>query len=521
MKLSEETIIETEAVAETSISFRDFYPVKPPFGFVGIEIDEINGKLKYVLVEPTLIDLEVQILEEIKSDLTERMDIPLSVLYNEEKMKDYLSDLINKVLKRFARRVSEESKGKFIYYLLRDFLGYGKINLMIHDSKIEDISCNGVGTPIYAWHQTYESLQTNIEYHSEEELDNIVRRLAYKTGREISVAHPILEGTLPEGYRVHLTLDEVSKRGDTFTIRKFRSNPFTIIDLIDFGTLSPQIAAYLWVLVENLRSIMICGATASGKTSLLNSISMFIKPEMKVVTIEEVRELRLHENWIPMVTRPSYQPGVQEITTFDLLKSALRQRPEYIIVGEVRGEEAYTLFQSIAVGHGGLCTIHADSLKSVIKRLMSRPMNIPEMMLPLMNVLLQIRRVKINNEITRRVVNVAEITGFPITPISQNEEVVQIEKKFEWDAENDSFIYSEIDDIDTLLGEGKDAFSQISEINHIPVDKLKEEQFRREVILQWMVDTGIKKYEKVAEIIRNYYENPDEVFNTARLGSKT
>ena len=165
--MSEDAIIETEAVAETSASFRDFYPVKPPFGYVGIEIDEIDGKLKYVLVEPTLNELELQILEEIKNDLTERMDIPLSVLNNEEKMKDYLDDLINKVLNRFAREVEDESKEKFIYYLLRDLLGYGKIDLMIHDPKIEDISCNGVNIPIYVWHQNYESLQTNIEYPSE------------------------------------------------------------------------------------------------------------------------------------------------------------------------------------------------------------------------------------------------------------------------------------------------------------------------------------------------------------------
>ena len=214
---------------------------------------------------------------------------------------------------------------------------------------------------------------------------------------------------------------------------------------------------------------------------------------------------------------------MEEITTFDLLKSALRQRPDYIIVGEVRGEEAYTLFKSIAVGHGGLCTIHADSLKSVIKRLMSRPMNIPEIMLPLMNVLLQIRRVKINNNIARRVVTVAEITGLPTRAhirASQNEEAVQIEKKYEWDAENDSFIYNEIYEIDALLGESKSVFNQISEINHISIDKLEEELLNREIILKWMADTEIYTYEKVAEVIRNYYQDPDEVLNAAKLGSR-
>ena len=520
MKLSEKIIESMEAAPESSALFKDFYPIKSPYGHVGIEIDEITGKLKYVLIEPTLNELEIQFLEEIKDDLTERMDIPLSTLKNEEWMKDYLENQIDRVLKKFKRKVAQDSQEKYIYYLMRDFLGYGKIDLIMNDPKIEDISCNGVNAPIYVWHQNYESVQTNIEYLSEKELDNIVRRLAYRTGRQISVANPIVEGTLPEGYRVHLTLDEVSKRGDTFTIRKFRSNPYTIVDLINFGTISPQIAAYLWVLVENLRSIMICGATASGKTALLNSISMFIKPEMKVVTIEEVQELRLHENWIPMVTRPSYQPGVQEVSTFDLLKSALRQRPDYIIVGEVRGEEAYTLFQSIAVGHGGLCTIHADSLNSVMKRLMSKPMNIPEMMLSLMNILIQIGRVKIDDKIVRRVITVAEITGLPVSKVSREQEIVQIQKIFEWDAENDGFAYNAPDEIDSLLGEGKDIFTLISEINHISVDNLKEEQSRREVILKWMAKNGLNTYEKVAKVVRDYYQNPDDVYNSARAGSK-
>jgi flagellar protein FlaI len=482
--MTEEKMDEGQTVAEMSTPvFRDFYPVNPPFGFVGIDIDEDTGKLKYITVEPTFTDEEGRILEELKNLLIEKMNIPLDVLRDEGSMEEYLGGQLKRAFRKFKRKVAKESEEKFIYYLKRDFLGY-------------------------VWHRIFESIPTNLAYISEEELATIVTRLAYKAGHQISVAHPILEGTLPEGYRVHLTLDEVSKRGDTFTIRKFRANPYTIIDLINFGTLSPQIAAYLWVLVENLRSIMICGATASGKTALLNSISMFIRPEMKVVTIEEVRELRLHENWIPMVTRPSYQIGVDEVTLFDLLRSALRQRPDYIIVGEIRGEEAYTLFQSIAVGHGGLCTIHADSVESAIKRLLTRPMNIPKMMLPLMNVLIQIRRVKLGDQVARRIVTVAEVTGS-----TKSEEGAQLNHIFELNTEGDSFASKQTSD------EGFEIFKLISEIRQIPVDTLREEQLRREVILRWMAEREIKSYEEVANIVRNYYLDPDEVYNAARLGS--
>jgi flagellar protein FlaI len=499
-------------------SFRDFYPVNPPYGYVGIEVDENTGRLLYRVVEPSMEDNEQWILKEIKDSIIEQMDIPVSLFDDREKMENYLKEQADEVFQRLKKKVAIESEEKYLYYLQRDFLGYGQLDLLMLDPKIEDISCNGLDTPIYVWHREFESIPSNVIYSSDQELNRIVTRLAYKTGHQISIARPLVEGTLPEGHRVQLTLEEVSKRGKTFTIRKFRHNPFTIIDLINFGTISPQIAAYLWVLVDNLRSIMVCGATASGKTALLNSISMFVNPEMKVVTIEEVRELRLHENWVPMVTRPSYQPGVEEVTLFDLLKSALRQRPDYIIVGEVRGEEAYTLFQSIAVGHGGLCTIHADSIKSVIKRLLSRPMNIPEMMLPLMNVIIQIGRVKLDDKILRRVKQVAEITSSPVSSATQTAEIVELKTRFEWDPETDDFIFHEPSDIDQLLDDSKDIYTIISETQHIPIEKIVEEQNRREIILKWMIEKNIKSYQEVAEIVRNYYADPEKVFNEARLG---
>jgi flagellar protein FlaI len=342
-------------INKAALTFKEFYPVHAPFGYAGIEADERTGNLQYLVIEPTMNSQEQEVLEEIKKHLKTEIVVPLDVLHDEKRTDEFLSKHIQKVIRKFKLAVSSDAVNKFLYYVKRDFLGYGAIDILIRDQNIEDISCNGANVPVYVWHRKYESLETNIIYPFHEELDAFITRLAYKTGHQISVARPILEGTLPEGFRAHLTLDEVSKRGDTFTIRKIKADPYTIVDLLKFGTTSPQMGAYFWVLVENLRSIMVAGATASGKTAFLNAIGMFIKPEMKVVTIEEVREIRLHDNWIPMVARPSFQAGVQEVTLYDLLKSSLRQRPDYIVVGEVRGEEAYTLFQSIAVGHGGLC----------------------------------------------------------------------------------------------------------------------------------------------------------------------
>jgi flagellar protein FlaI len=495
-----------EVGKEEKLNFKEFYPVNEPFGYVGISIERETGKLSYLTIEPTMRDEEKQTLARLKTLLKEEANVSLSVLKNETLIDSYLTNQISRTIKAYRLSVSDDSLGKFAYYTKRDFLGYGILDILMRDLNIEDISCNGTGIPIYVWHRYYESLPTNVVYSSKEELDTFITRLAYKAGHQISVSRPILEGALPEGFRVHLTLEEVSKRGDTFTIRKIKAVPFTIIDLINFGTLSPRMAAYFWILVENLRSIIIAGVTASGKTALSNALAMFIRPEMKVVTIEEVRELYLHENWIPMVTRPSYQPGVEEVTLFDLLKSSLRQRPDYIIVGEIRGEEAYTLFQSISVGHGGMCTIHAENAETVEKRLRTKPMDIPPMLIPMMNVIACIGRTKIGDTVVRRVVDVSEITG-----VNHKTDRAEFLDLYRWNYDTDSFIFCPKSPSESYVLE------RIAELRFVSVDALLGELDRREYILNWMFRKNIKKYDEVASVVRKYYLNPDEVYSEARL----
>ncbi len=505
--LMAETVSEgSDAREGNKLTFKEFYPVVAPFGYAGINVDKETGKLQYLIIEPTMDEREKQTLLKLKRILREKTDIPLAVLKDENFIEEYLTKQIKHATKAFRLNVSKEAANKFIYYVKRDFLGYSVADILLRDPNIEDISCNGVGIPIYVWHRYYESIPTNVSYNSKEELDSFVTRLAYRAGHQISVSSPILEGALPEGFRVHLTLDEISKRGDTFTIRKIKATPFTIVDLINLGTISPHMAAYFWILVENLRSIILAGATASGKTALLNSICTFIKPEMKVVTIEEVRELRLHENWIPMVTRPAFQVGVKEVTLFDLLKSSLRQRPDCIIVGEIRGEEAYTLFQSIAVGHGGLCTIHAENVETVEKRLLNKPMDIPPMLIPMMNVIALIGRTKLQDTVVRRVLDVSEIVG-----VDDKSGRTTFRKVYEWNSESDSFNF--------LIKSASESqiFKKITELKHVPIESLLVELDKRETILKWMVRKNIKNYDDVAEVIRRFYLNPNNVLNKARL----
>ena len=488
---------------EEATLFNDYYIIKPPFGNSGIITNKKTKIIEYVTYEPNMDKDEEILLKKIKKTILDKIDIPYEILLEDEKINKYIKNFIEKEFNKYSKNYSLQTRDKIEYFLERDFMGYGKIDLLINDDKIEDISCNGLNIPIYIWHRDYESIPTNIIYTSEDELRSIIIRLAYKAGVQISVSNPIVEGTLPNGCRIHLTLDEISTRGHTFTIRKLRKNPYTLVDLIKFGTLNTKLAAYLWCLIENERSIMVSGSTGSGKTTLLNSICTFIKPESKVVTIEEVRELTLNQNWVPMVTRNSFQPNVKDITLFDLLKSALRQRPDYIVVGEIRGEEAYTLFQAIATGHGGICSIHADSVDSTIKRLVSRPLNIPNHIVPLMNVIVQIKRIIYEDQVLRKVTEVAEIIG------NDKDGTPLVNKRFKWNQENNAFEFVDPTEEDNYL------LRKISESNHVPIKSILEEFQRKQTVLNWMVESGINDQKEVAEVVREYYLNPKDVFQRA------
>ncbi|MGB9779205.1 MAG: type II/IV secretion system ATPase subunit, partial [Candidatus Bathyarchaeales archaeon] len=333
-----------------------------------------------------------------------------------DKAEKYLEEKTREIIKKYKIKVSQEAVDKLIYYLKRDFIGYGKIDPLMKDHLIEDISADGVNIPIYVWHRLYESLPTNIIFQNEAELNSFIIRLAYLAGKNISIASPILDASLPDGSRVQLTYgNEVTRRGSTFTIRRFRVDPLTISDLIAFNTISSEMAAFLWYIIENRASVLVAGGVASGKTTMLNCLSMFIKPEMKIVSVEDTQELNLpHENWIPSVVRLGFGHEDRKggtITLFDLLKAAVRQRPDYIIVGEVRGEEAYTLFQAMATGHLGMSTIHAESVEATINRLQSEPMNIPKPLIAMTNVIMVMTRTEIEGKPARRASVTSEVLG--------------------------------------------------------------------------------------------------------------
>ena len=478
--------------------------------YAAIVKDKENQKIRYEIIEPTLSKDEEKYLREIKNFLMDELDVNLKEIENKEKAENYLRKEIKELIKKYRLRIPSEAVDKLTYYIVRDFVGYGKIDPLMRDPFIEDISTDGVNIPIYVWHRMYESLPTNIMFKGAAELDSFVVRLAYLAGKNISIAEPILDASLPEGSRIQLTYGrEVTRRGSTFTIRRFKADPLTISDLIAFNTISPEIAAYLWFIIENRASVMVAGGVASGKTTLLNSLSMFIKPEMKIVSVEDTQEINLpHENWIPSVVRAGFKVDDKRsstITLFDLLKAAVRQRPDYIIVGEVRGEEAYTLFQAMATGHLGMSTIHAESAEAVVKRLESAPMNIPKPLIAMTNVILVMERTEVNGKPARRVRTASELKGFdPKTGEILTEEV------FKWNPKFDKFSSS-----------GDSALLE----KHMDKMGLNEEDIKREfkarkTVLEWMVKQGIRHQRDVAKVIREYYANPSRVYQKARVGLK-
>ena len=306
------------------------------------------------------------------------------------------------------------------------------------DIHIEDISCDGTGIPLFLYHRKYRNIKTNIRFEYDV-LNSLAITLAQRSGKHISTGSPMLDATLPDGSRLQLTLGtEVTTRGTSFTIRKFREEPYSPIELMEYGTFSADQLVYFWLAIENNKSFIFIGGTASGKTTSLNAVSLFIPPVSKVVSIEDTREITLfHDNWIASVTRDSMTEGGNAITMFDLLKSAMRQRPEYILVGEVRGPEAQTLFQAMNTGHTTFSTMHAGSVDAAIHRLESEPLNVPRNMVQALNIISVQGLIYRGTERVRRVQEIVEIAG--IDPATGN---LRVNNVFMYDPIHDRFAYT-------------------------------------------------------------------------------
>jgi len=498
---------EPEVTVEKKPSvFREVYPIVEPNVYAAVVRDPVTQKMRYEVIEPTLLKEELQYLDEIKALLMEELNVSVRDLETREKAVEYLKSKVAEVIKDYKLKIPKENVEKLMHFIVRDFIGYGKIDALMRDHMIEDISADGVNIPIYVWHREYESLPTNIVFKGADELNNFIIRLAFLSGKQISLASPLLDASLPDGSRIQLTYgSEITRRGSTFTVRRFRVDPLTISDMLAFKTLSSDMAAYFWYAIENRASVLVGGGVATGKTTMLNCLSMFIKPELKIVSVEDTAELNLpHENWIPSVVRGgTEEKKAGAINLFDLLKAAVRQRPDYIIVGEVRGQEAYTLFQAMATGHLGMCTVHAESVDSAIHRLESEPMNIPRSLITMIDAVLIQGRTEVGGRPARRALSVTEIVG--LDPRTKD---ILTNQVYKWDARSDSFSCS-----------GRSyVLQRAMEKTGLGEQEVQAELQRRKMVLEWMVKNKIRRYTDVAGLIREYYADPSRVYRKARVG---
>lgn len=498
----------------------------------------INENL-YRVVEPELNDLEKMLRIRVSKDIQEDFEnLPVEDMDNEEK-KERVQDLGRKHLDRqrtllgeYGNRavdkingltssvadyvpvesisenldsynkeaydtITDENIDRVLYYIVRDFAEHEKLSPIMKDENIEDISCNGPEVPVFLYHKVYTDVITNVMY-SRDELDQFVASLAQSSGKHISIAEPDLQGRMPDGSRMQLTYsDEISDEGSNFTIRKFQEEPFTPVDLIEYETFSLEQMAYLWLAIENEKSLIFAGGTASGKTTSMNAISLFIPPRAKIVSIEDTREITLrHSNWVKSVTRESFGGGGSgEVDMYDLLRDALRQRPEYIIVGEIRGEEAQTLFQAMSTGHTTYSTMHADDVGAAVRRLENEPINLPRQMLSSLDILsVQVRLIN-DGDIIRRCKEMVEIVD-----IDSDTEEIKSKTAFEYDPSSD----------DVEFKGDSEILEEIRVMNSWSQKQLQSEFDRRREVLRYLRDqVDVRDYEVIASVLRTYMQDKE------------
>lgn len=465
-----------------------------------------KGGLRYQVIEPILSERDQKAFEIIKKLLMTELTVSLQDIKSKKDAERRLKKKISSMIKKYRLNIPKKNISKINYYAIRDFVHLGKIEPLMRDHMIEEISCDGTNIPIYIWHREHESMPTNIIFEKDAELNNFSRKMAYICGKHVSMADPIIDASLPNGSRINLTLGhEITKRGSTFTIRRFRADPITIIDLIKFGTISIDIAAFMWYLAEKKSTMLIAGGTASGKTTALNALASFIKPGEKVVSIEDTQELNLpHENWIPAVSRQNFtDTQIGEINQFDLLRAALRQRPDIIIVGETRGREAYTLFQAMATGHGGFSSIHADSVDATLTRLTSSPMDVPKALIAnsLDLITLQLK-IRVGNKSARRIIQVSEIDG-----IHETTGEIRTHEIFKWNPKTDTHDY---------MGNSV-IFRKLKERDGDSEEKINYELTKRRLALEWMVKNDIRDHKEVTANVMEYYADPERFYERKRL----
>ncbi len=501
--IADKTVLEGPMVGKTipkNFEVMERYALTPPFAYAVIAEDTAQKLPYYYVDELELTRKELTLYSNILSVLQTELRAPR----DDVDPKKYFAEQAKLIAERYKltqQKNADTSWAKILYYAERDLVGFGGIDALMRDPNIEDISVDGTAKSVFVYHRKYESIETNLSFKTEQRLDDAIVRLVHMSGKHVSTAFPIVDATLPGGHRLAATFrKEVSPQGSTLTIRKFRKDPITIIDLINYGVLDYNIAAYAWLLIENRFTAVVVGATASGKTTFLNALLSMVNPNSKIVTIEEVQEINIHHvNWAALVSRLSYglsESNMGEVSLFNLVKTAMRMRPDIMVVGEVRGEEAYALFQAISTGHGGLATLHAEDAASAVQRLTSKPMDVAPAYISFLDLIFSVRRVAIPNpenpgtpKIVRRVIAVEEVE-------SMNKYV----QSFVWDPNKDKFLE---------FLENSVKLRKLARDYGKTMKMILAEIQNRILVLRWLRSRNIRNFIEISTVFSQYHNDPE------------
>ena len=454
---------------------------------------------QYDVVKQDYTPKEKTILEEIRENL---IDIAMNSNENFQVSEDKLLLEIRNFLST-KENISKEYSDQLSQKLLRDIIGYGQIDPLIQDDDLEEIMIIGINKPVFVHHRKYGMMKTNIRFSNTSELMDLIDTIARQINRRIDQESPILDGRLIDGSRINATIPPVSADGPSLTIRKFKRDPLTIIDLIKSKTISIDLAGFFWLCFDGLgvksANAIISGGTSSGKTTTLNALCAFINPKERIITIEDTLELQIpHEHVIRMETRPANMENKGELTMNDLVKNSLRQRPDRIIVGEVRAEEAITLFTALNTGHSGFGTLHSNSARETITRLTTEPMSVPKIMIQAIDFIIMQNRIYTPSGVSyRRISEVVEVVGM-------ESDTIQLNRIFKWNPKRDAI---------EKVGVSSQTLTNIAEVSGKSLTQLYGEIENRKLVLQHMINQDIRSVSDVNRVIELYYKNPSKVLN--------
>ena len=458
---------------------------------------------QYDVIRQDYTTEEKAILKEIRENLVDlAMNTNENFQVNEENLLSEIKNFLST-----KENISKEYQDTLSQKLLRDIAGYGEIDPLIQDDDLEEIMIIGINKPVFVYHRKYGMMKTNIKFTNTAELMELIDSIARQINRRIDQESPILDGRLLDGSRINATIPPVSADGPSLTIRKFKRDPLTLIDLINSNTISIELAAFFWLCFDGFgvksANAIISGGTSSGKTTTLNALCAFINPKERIITIEDTLELQIpHEHVIRMETRPANVENKGELTMNDLVKNSLRQRPDRIIVGEVRAEEAITLFTALNTGHSGFGTLHSNSARETITRLTTEPMSVPKIMIQAIDFIIMQNRIYTSSGMSyRRISEVVEVVGM-------ENNTVQLNKIFKWNPEKDTI---------ENVGVSSHTLSKIAEVSGKSLKQLYDEIENRRLVLQHMINQDIRSVGEVSRVIELYYKNPRKVLNRILL----